>query len=94
MFCKKCGKEIVDEAVICPNCGVQVGELTKETGTNKNGNGMAVAGFVCSFFVPVLGWVFGGIGLARAGKRGGKGKGLSVAAIVIATVSFLVYLAL
>ena len=21
MFCSKCGKEIMDEAVICPNCG-------------------------------------------------------------------------
>lgn len=28
MFCKHCGKEIDDEAVICPNCGVQVGDLS------------------------------------------------------------------
>ena len=21
-FCKKCGKEILDEATVCPNCGV------------------------------------------------------------------------
>lgn len=94
MFCKKCGKEILDEAVICPNCGVQVGEIAKQTEEDKNGNGMAVAGFICSFFVPLLGWVFGGIGLSRAGKRGGKGKSLSIAAIVIASVSFLIYLAL
>ena len=23
-FCSKCGKEIVDEAVVCPNCGCAV----------------------------------------------------------------------
>lgn len=53
---------------------------------------MAVAGFVCSFFVPILGWVFGGIGLSRASKRNGKGKGLSIAGIAIASVMFFVYL--
>lgn len=28
-FCEKCGKEIMDEAVICPNCGCAVKEETK-----------------------------------------------------------------
>ena len=31
MFCTKCGKEIMDEAVICPNCGCPI-EIT----FNKN----------------------------------------------------------
>jgi len=26
MFCKKSGKEIYDEAVICPNCGCDTGK--------------------------------------------------------------------
>ena len=26
MFCKRCGKEIYDEAVICPNCGCDTGK--------------------------------------------------------------------
>ena len=25
MFCTKCGKEIMDEAVICPHCGCETG---------------------------------------------------------------------
>lgn len=60
---------------------------------NPTGNGMAIAGFVCSFFIPLLGWIFGGIGLARANKRQGKGKGFSIAAIAIASVVFLIGLA-
>lgn len=55
-------------------------------------NGMAIAGFVCSFFVPILGWVFGGIGLSKAKKLNGKGKGFSIASIAIATVMFFIYL--
>ena len=26
MFCSKCGKEIMDEAVICPKCGCAAGK--------------------------------------------------------------------
>ena len=30
MFCKKCGKEIDDAAVICPACGVQTDNFIKQ----------------------------------------------------------------
>lgn len=33
MFCSKCGKEIHDEAVICPECGCKV---KKEFSTDRN----------------------------------------------------------
>ncbi len=40
-FCQKCGKEIVDEAVICPGCGCAVAQ---EQANAKNGDdGLAVA---------------------------------------------------
>lgn len=39
-FCQKCGKEIADEAVICPGCGCA---LPKKKGGN---DGLAVAGRV------------------------------------------------
>ena len=25
MYCRKCGEEILDEAVICPKCGCETG---------------------------------------------------------------------
>lgn len=89
MYCRNCGKMIDDEAVMCPHCGVMVKDVTP---TPEFKNGMAIAGFVCSFFIPLLGWVFGGIGLSKASKNNGKGKGFSIAAIVIACVMFFVYL--
>ena len=68
-YCTKCGSEILDDAVICPNCGCSV-----ETKKNDETNGMAIAGFVCSFFIPLLGWIFGGLGLKKS-KEINKGKG-------------------
>lgn len=53
----------------------------------ENTNGMAIAGFVCSFFVPVVGLVLSAIGLNRV-KKGmtSKGKGLAVSGLVISIV--------
>jgi len=32
-YCEKCGKEIMDEAVICPGCGCAVGKSVNSTNT-------------------------------------------------------------
>ena len=87
MYCKNCGHELCDEAVICTNCGVAVANIVK---SEEKKNGMAIAGFVCSFFIPLLGWIFGGVGLSKSYKLDGKGKGLSIGALVIATIMFFV----
>lgn len=52
-------------------------------------NGMAIAGFVCSFFVPILGLIFSIIGLNRSKNMFGKGKGLAVAGIVVSVVMWI-----
>ncbi|MGY1740100.1 MULTISPECIES: DUF4190 domain-containing protein [unclassified Blastococcus] len=65
------------------------------------GNGLAVAGFVCGlvgllFFSVILGplaIVFGGIGLNRA-KRGAPHKGLAIAAVVLGVVDLLLFVLL
>lgn len=40
-FCQKCGKEIMDEAVICPGCGCSVANEVKRE--NNGDDGLAVA---------------------------------------------------
>ena len=93
MFCKHCGKEISDDAYLCVNCGKLVKDIPENTtNTQPQTNGMAIAGFVCSFFIPILGWIFGGIGLAKSSKRNGKGKGLSISAIIIATIATISFI--
>ena len=96
MYCKKCGEKLEEGFVCCPNCGTFIDEEQKEDyeGQAKfvegnRSNGMAIAGFICSFFVPILGWIFGGIGLKKSKELGGSGKGLATAAIIIAFVTFI-----
>lgn len=52
-------------------------------------NDMAIIGFVSSFVSPLMGIVFGGIGLSRAMKRKGKGKGFAIAALAVGAANFL-----
>lgn len=53
-------------------------------------NGMAITGFVLSFIVPILGLIFGIIGLNRANALPNKnGRGMAIAAIIIASVSMV-----
>ena len=51
MFCSKCGKEIMDEAVVCPNCGCAVAPATTEV--DAPSIGFAVLGF----FIPIVGLI-------------------------------------
>ena len=50
MFCKNCGQEIDDKAVICPKCGVPTGNYMNDDEPS--------AGFgVLSFFFPLVGLI-------------------------------------
>lgn len=88
MYCKNCGKEIDDHAYVCLNCGALVNEEQRKVKTKSNG--MAIAGFVCSFFLPILGLIFGGIGCKWANERDDKGRGLAIAAIWISIAEALI----
>ena len=90
MYCRKCGKEIPNDSFHCPYCGEEV--LTsfnqhQNSQYNNRYNGYAVAGFITAFISPILGWIFGSIGLKRA-KNGYRGRYLAIAAIIIATFTF------
>lgn len=51
MFCKNCGKEIDDQAVVCPHCGVQQKELTTNDDTGSIGWG------ILGCCIPIVGLV-------------------------------------
>lgn len=93
MFCKNCGKEINDNAVICPYCGVATGKNMpaasgSERSTGSSTNGFAIAGFVLSFFIPLLGLIFSIVGLRKADECG-SGRGLAIAGIVISILDMV-----
>ena len=86
MYCRKCGKYIPDDSNVCQYCGeeVIVGFRPQD---NQRTNGIAIAGLITAFLSPLLGWIFGGIGLKRA-NAGYGGKWISILALIIATANF------
>ena len=89
MYCKNCGENLSEGTMFCSKCGAPTENIQNTTPVREKTNGMAIAGFVCSFFIPILGWIFCGIGLNNAKKYDGKGKGLAIAGLIIASVVFI-----
>lgn len=88
-FCTNCGNELDDRAIMCPKCGVALTQATNAS--DGSSNGMAIAGFILSFFIPLLGLIFSIIGLKRS-KETNNGKGLSIAGIIISCVLMVITL--
>lgn len=57
-------------------------------------NGVAVAGFILSFFIALAGLICSIIGLKQTKERGEKGRGLAIAGIIISALSIVLSLAL
>ena len=85
MYCKKCGREIDDNAYACPNCGALTHEESAEPGSNTK----ALLGFIFAFFIPLVGLILSILGLRNAPKFNGDRKGLATAGIVISIVSMV-----
>lgn len=90
-FCSNCGNELADQAVICPKCGVSTGQNAVAGNNNNTSNGMATAGFVLSFFVPLLGLIFSILGLKKV-KETSAGKGLATAGIINSSIALFIIL--
>ena len=52
-FCSRCGKEVLDEAIICMNCGCALEEKVVETKRDVENVGLNVL----SFFIPLVGLI-------------------------------------
>lgn len=60
MYCKNCGKEISDKAIVCVNCGVAVAPLTPTVTPDVNQSGDGAQKFnVCA----LLGFIFSLVGI-------------------------------
>ena len=65
--------------------------MTEMSPTPKKTNGMAITGFVLSFFCGILGIVFSAIGLSQTGKNPNQGgRGLAIAGLIISIVSLVI----
>ena len=101
MFCNNCGKEIDDNAYVCPNCGVKVSSGQQvETTVSKKVNGLGIAGFVVSLVSLWLGMYFCiasvvGLVLSIVGmcfrKKCTSCNGLAIAGLVLGIVSLVIW---
>lgn len=58
MFCKNCGAEIPDNAVVCPKCGVATSSEPKVTPTvtELQRAPKSIGGFICGLLGFLLDW--------------------------------------
>ena len=68
MFCRICGNEINNEAVICVGCGCLVDPQIMQP-KKKDSPTIAVLAMVFSIFVPLAGLIFGILGTVKYETR-------------------------
>lgn len=93
MFCKNCGAEIMDEAVMCPKCGVMTDGTKAEPPKQEAPvpqsypfNVIALIGFIFSFLYPIPGLICSIIGRKESQKLGGNGEAFAKAGLIISIV--------
>jgi uncharacterized protein DUF4190/zinc ribbon protein len=100
MNCPVCGAHNLPNAAFCSQCATSLMVPPHLAGGAMYGmaprtSGMAIAGFVLSFFCGLLGLIFSIIGYNECKKSNGMvtGEGLAVAGIVISIVMLLITIA-
>lgn len=91
MFCKNCGKEILDEAVICVHCGTSTKNTTTQVATKADAPSTGMA--VLSFFIPLLGlilWIVNKDTRPLYAKSAGKGALIGFIVNIVFTIIFYV----
>ena len=93
-FCTKCGKELVDEAVVCIHCGCAVAGATL-TATPVVENDAPNTGFaVLGFFFPMIGLILYLLNMNTAplkAKSAGKGALAGVITSVVVSIIFVIF---
>ena len=89
MYCKKCGKEINDNAVICPSCGCATDKYEQKNFKNESDSssaGWAVLGFL----LPLIGLILYLVWKEELPLRAKSiGKGALVSVIVNVVIGLL-----
>lgn len=58
MYCRKCGEEIDDKAVICPKCGCYTDKEEKKV-DSENGESKTGMGVIMAIFLGLIGLLIG-----------------------------------
>lgn len=110
MFCSNCGDELNDDVLICPNCGNPTQNFLNQYGDKEKiqktasddlagAHILGILSIVLCFFIPILGYILGGIGYSRANKwthteftvEAKKARLLNIIGLIVTTLVFLTY---
>ena len=96
MFCKNCGKDIDESAVVCPHCGVATDNMAKTTApVPAQKNTIALVGFILAILeFNVIALILSIVGLTNSKKPeyAGDGKGFAIAGIVISCITTAIWI--
>ena len=87
MFCRHCGKEIADDAVICIGCGKEVRPLRRLEGKKWSGGILALL-IIAAIFIPFAGIIGGIVGITQEAKKR-QGILLLVIGIIVPVIGIL-----
>jgi len=89
-FCRHCGKEILDEAVICPNCGCSAQDTNTAQVTAVD-ESVSVGLVILSVLIPLFGIIYWPV---KAKTRPKCAVACGIAAIISWVFNFIVLMAL
>ena len=84
-FCSKCGKELMDEAVVCPGCGCSQGNTP--VANDSSSFGWALLGFC----IPIVGLILYLVWKDQTplkAKSAGKG---ALTSVIVSVVFYIIY---
>ena len=106
MYCRHCGKQIDDDAVICVGCGVPtskyalLGQQNNNVVDEKKVNGFGIAGFVVGLLslilglyfciAPIVGLALSIVGLAKSKRC--KANGFAAAGLTLSIIALLFWI--
>ena len=93
MFCKKCGAQIDDNAVVCPNCGTATDNYAPQNRPTATQDGKSAGFAVLCFFFPVVGLILYLVwkdSLPLRAKSCGKGAIIGVIVYVVFVIIYAI----
>lgn len=97
MFCRNCGKEIDNNAYVCPNCGVKVKDELAErreqqaTANLEADSGSKAGWGVLSFFIPLVGLILFLMWKTDRPKTASVCGKCALAAVIVEVVAVILY---
>ena len=87
MFCKSCGKEINNDAVVCPFCGCQQ-QPYQQFQPYQQPDVVDVGLVVLSVIIPIAGIILGAVNLSNGKQK--SGKACLIASVVTISIMLIV----